>query len=180
LAQLETDDRRIEVYHDQNGAIDFHETLDPNVVPTHPTFKRYQDALVDYTDALRELTGSDQDPVLYRGRPDIVIEIHDTSASNTELVAVLIGEVKYSSAAQTFRQGLEELATYRRFARHDGYIVDDPDVPITSLLITNGYSTAGTGDGITHLNGDELLSDDVEVLRSFGTDLLASSPTIGP
>ena len=179
LAQLETEDRRIEVYHDQNGAIDFHEPLDQTVVPTHPTFKRYQDALVDYTDALRELTGSDRDPVLYRGRPDIVIEIYDTTTGDSELVSVLIGEVKYSSAAQTFRQGLEELATYRRFARHDGYILDDPDVPITSLLVTNGYSTAGAADEITHLNGSELLTDDVEVLRSFAADLLVTTPTTG-
>ena len=180
LAQLETDDRRIEIYHDQNGAIGFHETLDPDVVPAHPTFKRYQDALVDYTDALRGLTGADQDPVLYSGRPDIIIEIYDTNALDAELVCVLIGEVKYTSAAQTFRQGLEELATYRRFAYHDNYLVDDPNVPITSLLITNGYSTAGTTDEITHLNGSELLTDDVETLRSFATNLLTSNRTIGP
>ena len=177
LAQLEADGRRIDIYHDQNGAIDFHEKLNPDIVPAHPTFKRYQNALVDYTDALRKLTGSDQDPVLYRGRPDIVIEIYDTSASDDELVSVLIGEVKYSSAAQTFRQGLEELATYRRFANHDRYIVDDPDVPITSLLITNGYTTAGTADEFTHLNGSDLLTGDVEVLGSFATDLLLTTPT---
>lgn len=180
MAQLETEDRRIEIYHDQNGAIEFHETLDPDVVPAHPTFKRYQDALVDYTDALHGLTGTDQDPVLYRGRPDIVIEVYDTSSSDDDLVAVLLGEVKYSSSAQTFRQGLEELVTYRRFANHDNYLVDDPDVSITSLLITNGYSTAGTTDEITHLNGSELLTADVEALRSFATDVLASNPTIGP
>lgn len=101
------------------------------------------------------------------------------STGDPELVSVLIGEVKYSSAAQTFRQGLEELATYRRFARHDGYLVDDPDVPITSLLVTNGYSTAGTADEITHLNGDELLTDGVDVLQSFSADLLTSNPTVG-
>ncbi|SNR56932.1 hypothetical protein [Halorubrum vacuolatum] len=179
LAQLETDDRRIEVYHDQNGAIDFHETLNPEIVPEHSTFRRYQDALVDYTDALRGLTGAEKDPVLYRGRPDIVIEIYDTSSSNDELVAVLIGEVKYSSRAQTFRQGLEELATYRRFAHYDGYIVDNPNVPITSLLITNGYSTDGIADDITHLNGGDLRTADVAVLRSFATNLLTSTPTIG-
>jgi len=179
LAQLETDDRRIDIFHDQNGAIDFHETLDPTVIPAHPTFKRYQDALVDYTDALRGLTGSDQDPVLYSGRPDIVIEIYDTSSPDNDLVAVLLGEVKYSSAAQTFRQGLEELATYQRFAYHDDYLVDDPDVPITSLLITNGYSTAGTADEITHLNGNELLTDDVEVLRSFAANRLIKNTAIG-
>jgi hypothetical protein len=179
LARLETENRRIEIYHDQTGNIDFYEPLDPDTEPEHATFKRYQDALVDYTDALRELTGRDQDPVLYRGRPDIVIEIYDTTAGDSELVSVLIGEVKYSSAAQTFRQGLEELAIYRRFARHDGYLVDDPDVTITSLLITNGYSTAGTIDEITHLNGDELLTDGVDALRSFSTDLLTSNPTVG-
>ena len=179
LAQLKTDERRIEIYHDQNGSIKFHETLDPDNIPDHSTFKRYQDALVDYTDALRELTGSDQDPVLYRGRPDIVIEIYDTSTSDGGLVSVLLGEVKYTSAAQTFKNGLEELATYRQFANHDGYIVDDPDVPITSLLITNGYSTAGTAAEIAHLNGSELLTDDVEVLRAFAGDLLVTSPTTG-
>jgi len=180
LAQLETEDRRIEVYHDQNGAINFHEPLDSTVAPTHPTFKRYQDALVDYTNALRGLTGSDQDPVLYRGRPDIVIEIYDTSSPDDDLVAVLLGEVKYSSAAQTFRQGLEELATYRRFAYHDDYLIDNPDLPVTSLLITNGYSTAGTADELIHLNGSELLTDDVDLFRSFAADSFPDSPTIKP
>ncbi|QSG02884.1 hypothetical protein [Natranaeroarchaeum sulfidigenes] len=123
------------------------------------------------------MTGTDKAPVLYRGRPDIVIEIYDTSTSDAELVSVLIGEVKYSSSAQTFRQGLEELATYRRFAHHDGYIVDDPTVSLSSFLVTNGYSTTGTADELTHLNGSELLTDDVEVLRSFATDLLVTRPT---
>ena len=180
LAQLETEDRRIEIYHDQNGAIGFHETLDPDVVPDHSTFKRYQDAIVDYTDALCRLTGTDQDPVLYSGRPDIVIEIYNTSTSDDELVSVLLGEVKYSSAAQTFKNGLEELATYRRFANHDGYIVDNSDVSITSLLVTNGYSTAGTTDEITHLNGSELLTDDVELLRSFAAAIVMKNTVIGP
>ena len=177
LALLKNETRHIEIYHDQNGAIEFHETLDPDVVPDHPTFKRYQDALVDYTDALRGLTGTDQDPVLYSGRPDIIIEVYDANALDEKLVSVLIGEVKYTSAAQTFRQGLKELATYRQFAYHDDYLVDNPDIPVTSLLITNGYSTTGTTDGIAHLNGSELLTDNVEPLRSFATDLLASHPT---
>jgi len=51
---------------------------------------------------------------------------------------------------------------------------------MTNLLITNGYSTAGTTDELTHLNGNELLTDNVDVLRSFATDLLALNPTVGP
>lgn len=170
LARLETDARRVEVYHDQTGALDFHEVVNPDSTPTPPTYKRYQDALIDYTDALEGLTGTDQDPVLYQGRPDIIIEIYDTTGPDDELVSVLIGEVKFSASAQTFRQGLEELVTYRRFAKHDGYLVDDPTVTLTSLLITNGYSTAGTADRILHRNGDELLSGDADLLASVSTE----------
>lgn len=176
LAQLTTDHHRIEIYHDQTGAIDFYEPVDPDDIPTHPGFKRYQDALVDYTDALRELTGTDRHPVLYRGRPDIIIEVYDTTTSNPDLVAVLLGEVKFSSAAQTFRDGLQELATYRRFAFHDRYLVDDSDVPLTSLLITNGYSTPGTTESLTHLNGSELLTDDLEIVQSFAAEVFAAPP----
>lgn len=178
LAQLDTEQHRIDIYHDQNGAINFYEPLDPAVEPTHPSFKRYQNALVDYTKALQELTGSDRDPVLYQGRPDIVIEVYDTT-SDPALTAVLLGEIKYSSGSQTFRDGLEELATYRRFAFHDGYLVDNPDVPITSLLITNGYATTGTGESITHLNGSDLLTNDVEAIRSFAAAVFASTPAAG-
>ena len=149
------------MYHDQTGAIDFHEAIDPAVSPTHPTFERYQDALLDYTKALEELTGTDQDPVLYRGRPDIIIEIYDTRGPEDDLVSVVIGEVKFSASAQTFREGLQELVTYRRFAEYDdGYLVNDPTVAVTSLLITNGYSTAGTAKDIFHQNRDALLSGD--------------------
>lgn len=177
LAQFETKNRRIMIYHDQKGAIEFYETLDSDVVPKPQAFKRYQDALVEYTDTLHDLVGAEQEPVLYRGRPDIVIEAYDTSSGDDTLIAVLLGEVKYSSSAQTFRQGLGELVKYQQFARHDGYILNNPDILTTGLLITNGYSTAGTTDGLTHLNGSDLYTGDVELIQSFTTSILPSTAT---
>ena len=163
LARLETTDHRIEVYHDQTGNIDFREKLDPNIEPDHATFKRYQDALLDYTDTLESLTGTDQDPVLYSGRPDIIVETYDTRGSEDDLTSLLIGEIKFSKKAQTFRRGLQELVTYRKFAR-DGtdYLESDSAVSITPLLITNGYDTEGAADRLIHTSGRELLQSKSE------------------
>lgn len=157
LARLETSNRRIEVYHDQTGSIDFHERLDPDVVPDHATFKRYQDAILDYTDALESLTNTDKYPVLYSGRPDIIVETYDTRGSDNELTSLVIGEVKFSGQAQTFRRGLQQLVTYQKFAQYDGdYLDSESAVPITALLITNGHETTGTADNVLHMNGHEL------------------------
>jgi hypothetical protein len=102
------------------------------------------------------LTGDSHDPLLYSGRPDIIVEIYDTT-SDERLVSVLLGEIKHSDATQTFKPGLEELLTYRRFANNNGYLIDNPDITLTSLLITNGVTTPGTSDEVTHLNGTDLL-----------------------
>lgn len=166
LARLETADHRIEVYHDQTGNIDFRETLDPEIEPAHTTFKRYQDAILDYTDALETLTNADHDPVLYSGRPDIIVETYDTRGSDEDLTSLLIGEIKFSSNAQTFRRGLQELVTYRKFAR-DGrdYLDSDPTLPTTALLITNGYETEGVANDLVHTNGRELMESGAESNR---------------
>ena len=158
LAYLESDDRRIEIYHDSIGNLRFHEPLDTTIRPTHPQFARYADALSDYSTTLETLTGDPHDPVLYSGRPDIIIEIYDTTSAD-DLLSVLLGEVKYSNATQTLKQGLEELLTYRRFATHDDeYLIDNSDITVTSLLLTNGVTTSGSSDTVTHLNGADLLT----------------------
>jgi hypothetical protein len=167
LAQLTTDTHRIDVYHDAIGTLHFHEKLDPDRVPEHLTFKRYQDAIVDYTDALNDLTGEDHDPVLYNGRPDIIIEIYETTGADEKLCSVLIGEIKHTSNKQTFKQGLEELATYRQFADRDGYLLDSMEVSVDSLLITNGVTSHGTSQAITHMNGTDLLDSSVSDLLDF-------------
>ncbi len=160
LAHLESDDTRIEIYHDSTGSLSFHEPLDTTNQPTHPQFARYADALTDYSTTLETLTGDPHDPVLYSGRPDIIIEIYDTT-SDDDLVAVLLGEVKYSDATQTFKQGLEELLKYRRFATQDDeYLIDNSNVTVTSLLLTNGATTSGTSNTVTHLNGTDLFTSD--------------------
>ncbi|ADE01686.1 hypothetical protein [Haloferax volcanii] len=156
LAHLESDDTRIEIHHDSTGSLSFHEPLDTTHRPVHAQYARYHDALIDYSDTLEALTGDPSDPVLYNGRPDIIIEIYDTT-SDERLDSVLLGEIKHSDATQTFKQGLEELLTYRRFASKDNYLIDKPDITLTSLLITNGVTTSGTSDEVIHLNGTDLI-----------------------
>ena len=157
LAHLESPDARIEIHHDSTGNLSIHEPLDPTDRPTHPLFARYADALTDHSNTFEALTSNPHGPDLYSGRPDLVIEVYDTT-SNDQLVALLLGEVKHSGAKQTFKQGLEELLMYRRFADHDGYLIDDPAVTVTSLLITNGFTTGGTSDTVAHLNGADFLT----------------------
>jgi hypothetical protein len=170
LARLETPDRRIEVYHDQTGNIDFHESLDPDVKPSPDTFKRYQDAILEYTDALEALTNTDRDPILYSGRPDIIVETYDTHGSDDELTSLLIGEVKFSGQAQTFRRGLQELVTYRKFARYNGdYLDTESAVPLTALIITNGHETVGTAANLLHTNGQALKQGDIDTNRRIFT-----------
>jgi hypothetical protein len=157
LAHLESDDTRIEIHHDSTGNLSFHEPLDAKRRPTHPQYARFHDSLIDYSDTLESLIGDPHNPVLYSGRPDIIIEIYDTTADE-RLDSVLLGEIKHSSTTQTFKQGLEELLTYRRFAEHnDGYLIDNPEISLTSLLITNGITTSGASDDVTHLNGTDLV-----------------------
>ncbi len=160
LAHLESDNKRIEIHHDSTGNLGFREPLDTTSQPTHPQFARYADALTDYSTTLETLTGDPHEPVLYSGRPDIIIEIYDT-ISDDDLAGVLLGEVKYSAATQTFKRGLEELLTYRRFATlDDEYLIDNSDVTVTSLLLTNGVTTSGTSNTVTHLNGTDLFTSD--------------------
>lgn len=165
LAHLESDNQRIEIHHDSTGNLSFHEPLNTTDRPTPQQFARYADALTDYSTTLETLTGDTNDPVLYSGRPDIIIEIYDTT-SDDQLVSVLLGEVKYSNATQTLKQGLEELLTYRRFATQDDeYLIDNSDVTISTLLLTNGVTSSGTSDTVTHLNGSDLLTSSRQYQR---------------
>lgn len=179
LAHLETDEKRIELYHDSVGSLRFSEPLDTETPPAQSQFKRYHDALTDYSTAREALTGSDHDPTLYSGRPDIVVEVYDITREPPQLESVLLGEVKHSANAQTFNQGLEELLTYRQFAAHDGYLVDDPGITVTALLITNGYETPGESDTVSHLNGSDLLGD-ASALQSVDGMARYLSPGRGP
>ena len=172
LAHLKSDETRIEIHHDSTGDLSFHEPLDTTHRPAHAQYARYHDALTDYSNTLESLTGNSHDPILYSGRPDIIIEIYDTT-SDEQLVSVLLGEVKYSAATQTFKQGLEELLTYRRFATHDDeYLIDNSDITITSLLLTNGTTTTGSSDAVTHLNGTDLFTTDCQHHVDWLSELL--------
>jgi hypothetical protein len=170
LAQLRSSDRRLDVYHDSTGGLAFHEPLDRSQKPTHPTFRRYQEALVEYSETLAGLTGDEHEPALYRGRPDLVVEVYETDDGDEQLVGVVIGEFKYSSQEQTFRQGLEELVTYRRFAKQERYLIDDVEIPVLGILVTNGGADSGTAQDCVHLTGHDLLGavDDGSVPIEIG------------
>jgi hypothetical protein len=179
LAHLESDDTRIEIHHDSTGNLSFHEPLDTTHRPAHAQYARYHDALTDYTETLESLTGNSHDPVLYSGRPDIIIEIYDIT-SDERLVSVLFGEIKHSDATQTFKQGLKELLTYRRFANNNGYLIDDSGISLTSLLITNGITTSGASDDVIHLNGSELIDSPATCTKRPDWIHLLSRLPMGP
>ena len=157
LAHLESNNTRIEIHHNSTGNLRFHEPLNATHRPAHHQYARYHDALTDYSNTLESLTGNPHKPILYNGRPDIVIEIYDTTTDD-QLKSVLLGEIKNSNREQTFKQGLKELLKYRQFAYYNkGYIIDNPDITLTTLLITNGVTTTGNSDHITHFNGTDLI-----------------------
>lgn len=95
----------------------------------------------------------------YTGRPDILVLKYDTTGNDEQLTDVLIGEVKHTTAPETFATGLRELSEYLYFARtNTEYLFDTSasSVSVTGLICTDGVTTAAdSSHDITHLTADD-------------------------
>jgi hypothetical protein len=159
IAVLENETHQVDVYHDRQGSLQFHEPLD-GVKATTPYFRRFQDVLETHAELMDAFLGQDVDQTLYSGRPDIVAEVYPKGSARDIPSQVLLGEIKYTESSQTFSQGLRELLEYTRFARiGDTYLLEEPGVPVTGLLVTDGVETTSVEGDILHLTAEQLGND---------------------
>jgi len=114
VAKYEKDNKKILVYHDSTGDLEFFERIsklrgkEANI----DFLERFRRASIVHADMVENILGEEKTS-FYSGRPDILIEIYE----GDELVDLEIGEVKYTDKKQTFSQGLKELIQYLFFAR---------------------------------------------------------------
>lgn len=156
IARLENESHRIEVYHDQQGNLRFHEALEGIEAET-PFFKRYQDVLETHVDLMRAFLNRGAGKTLYSGRPDIVVEVYKKGADTELPTSVLLGEIKYTESEQTFASGLKELLEYTRFARiGDVYLQETPEVDVGGLLITDGVKTDEVEGAVRHVQAEQI------------------------
>lgn len=166
IAILESDTYRIDVYHDQQGSLQFHEPLE-DVEAETPYFRRYQDVLETHVELMDAFLGRSAATALYSGRPDVVVEVYRKESGTSLPRGVLLGEIKYTESEGTFARGLRELLEYARFARiGDTYLDEARDVTVGGLLITDSVETAPVDGAIRHLTADQL-SSSVEPVASL-------------
>lgn len=163
IAALENERVRIEVYHDQQGNLQFHEPL-PEEELTTPFFRRYQEVVETHAELMNAFLDRGAGKTLYSGRPDIVVEVYEKESGQTVPRRVLLGEIKYTESEQTFTRGLRELLEYTRYARvGDIYLNETTESSVGGLLITDGVETAPVTGAIQHLPAESLLSDDATI-----------------
>jgi hypothetical protein len=167
LATLEDAQHTVDVYHDRSGELSFHVSLSELDGVEEDYAERIRHIQDRHGELVEAFLGNETRPSLFSGRPDIVFEVYESPRRET-LVAVVLGEIKYSDSARTFTSGLEELLEYIEFAQRDGYLTDE-GVDIRGLLITDGVEPNAVSplDGrITHLSAADLTAD------GFATDWL--------
>ncbi|WP_227355752.1 hypothetical protein [Haladaptatus salinisoli] len=158
IAVLESEDLRVDVYHDKSGPLRFYEPLDEEPIE-HPFFERYREVLETHSEMIESFFNRSADSRLYQGRPDIVITIHQTVGGSQTLQEVTLGEIKYSDNDRTFGRGLKELLEYMKYAKVGKSYLDETDVVLKGVLITDGVDAASNVGRISHQTATELGSD---------------------
>lgn len=146
MAVLESDTRRLSVFFDQNGPLQFFESY-----PSSEDLKerdapemviRQARALEDHADHLSQFLDRDTQDTFYSGRPDFLILDHSLTNSDQELQRAVLGEVKYTRSKSTFSSGLRELLEYVHFAQANSeYLFDKGGIPVQGILCTDGVKT---------------------------------------
>ena len=165
LAELETADRRVEVYHDQTGPLSFYETLDGVDTPVDELpapFRRVVETREDQQAALAAFLDQTDQSGLYAGRPDFLVIEYDTTGPTEQLTRVTIGECKYTASKQTFATGLRELVEYIHYVRDgEDYLFERPtaDLTVQGIICSDqaNSKTQQAGD-IRHLQTADLLT----------------------
>ena len=164
IARLENSDYRIEVYHDKQGSLRFYEPV-PETESAIPFFRRYQETIEKHGELVGEFLDREADQGLWRGRPDIVVEVYEKDSQQSFPKRVLLGEIKYTESRQTFARGLRELLEYTRFARIGAAnLREESPAMVGGVLITDGVDTEDVDGTIRHITADQL-SEESETIH---------------
>ena len=121
LVFFENEDYVIKIFHDSTGSLNFNETLkevNHFYAQKIPFLTRFISSRMKYYRILKKILNKKPDFYLYRGRPDIIIEVwKKVSEKRKILEKIYIGEVKYTDKEETFSKGLKELMEYLYFAK---------------------------------------------------------------
>lgn len=79
----------------------------------HPFVQATKAAAAQFSDAAQAMFGRKQTNVVWRGRPDFIVEY----VKDDVLTHVVIGEVKYTSSKAYMKQGLAQLLRYMHFMK---------------------------------------------------------------
>jgi len=119
VAKWEDNDYRYNIYHDSTGSFQFHESTG-SLGDVLKDSDNYLGRELKVLSKLEQMVGIPQD--LWGGRPDIILEKY---TKDNQLVAVLIGEVKYTDDQAYAIQGLRELLEYMAMIRAHGSYIED-------------------------------------------------------
>lgn len=161
IALMENDQRRVAVYYDQGGPLDFFtahfDAADLRQdwdVPT-PMIRRAE-ALERHESLVESFLESGKQHSYYSGRPDLIVVEYNKTGDGEQLDRVRLGEIKYTRSESTFATGLRELLEYVHFAQEAGqkeYVFNDQlaDDDVEAILFTDDVeTTADTVDGVEH------------------------------
>ena len=170
IARLESDDRTVKIYHDNQGSLTWYEPIDEIDRPFPDYLQRFERVLDDYEAAANETIGKNIQRSLFGGTPDIVVEDYSkTEDGSEELQRVILGEVKYTDKRKTFSNGLKELLKYIQYAQDDsGYLVDTLDELEGLLMVDSVGFDQPTQENLTVFDTEMLKDIDEVVLRTGG------------
>jgi hypothetical protein len=167
LGKLETEERRVKVFHDATGSLSFFVPLEDIEQPVTDYYKRHRRSLQRHQALVDSFLDVESRPSLYSGRPDLVLEVYDVADGEETLTDVVLGEIKYTSSQQTFSTGLRELIEYMEFAQIDTSsrtYISDEGINISGLILTEDVETQHheLAEPIRHLTANTLQSGATE------------------
>lgn len=120
VASWEKQEEIYELYHDSTGGYDtvFQVSLKEIEDINNPYIRRKLQAINKTSELAAKLLGNNDEnryKYLWRGRPDIIINIRDKESNN--LKKLLFGEVKYTLNKDYALEGLKELMEYAMFVK---------------------------------------------------------------
>ncbi len=140
IARMESKTKRVEVFHDTQGNLAFTESMDDVEGPLPGYLRRYDELLDEHAEAAADTLGRNVDKNLFRGRPDLLVEVYDKTRGGESLTEVLVGEMKYTNKDPTFSDGLKELLEYLKYARHDPDVqeyLQDTESDLRGVLVVD-------------------------------------------
>lgn len=117
VASWEKEFHSYQLYHDSSGSNNIQFRVGANEVSesNNSYLKRKYQSFTSSNILAHELFGLNKSNILWRGRPDFLLEIYDKKTG--ELVKLIIGEVKNTSGVEYAITGLKELLDYVHFVK---------------------------------------------------------------